>query len=117
RQVDAATTLTIQLLSFDELHDLAPCRLLDMPQQADVVKRACPRRWQSTAGQFNEHERVGKRLIGGDQINESFAASAEMVYPHRRVDQYVVHSLSALGRRRGMSDISGTVPPSAARRL
>src|SRR5471032_2305855 len=38
RQVDAAASLAIQPLGFDESHDLAPCRLLYVPQQPDVVE-------------------------------------------------------------------------------
>lgn len=116
REVDAAATLAVQLLGFDELHDLIPCRLMCMAQQADIVERACPRRGRGPARKFNEYEWMGKRLIGRDQMNEWLVASAEMVDPHRSIDQYV-HCSSAPGRRRGTSAIPGTVPPSAARRL
>ena len=43
---------------------------------------ACARRGWGTARESKEHERMGKRLIGGDQMDESLVASAEMVDPH-----------------------------------
>ena len=104
RQVDAAASLAIQPLGFDEPHDLAPCRLLYVTQQPDVVEGPCPWCGWGSAGEFKEHERMGKRLIGADQMNERFVASAEMVNPHRGIDQDV-HYASVSGRQIGRAHV------------
>jgi hypothetical protein len=43
-------------------------------------------RW-GAAGEFKEHERMGERLIGADQMNKRFIAAAEMINPYRGIDQ------------------------------
>ena len=71
--------------------------MLCMAQQADIVARACPWRGRGSAREFSEHEWMGNRLIGSDQMHEGLVASAKMVDPHRSIDQHV-HCPSASGQ-------------------
>jgi hypothetical protein len=86
RQVDAATSLTIQSLGIDEPHDLVPCRLLHVPQQSYIVERPCSWCGWGSASEFKENKRMRKRLISDDEMNKRCVATPEMFDPHRGID-------------------------------